>query len=650
MFSCACFLNIYSEKAQLDYILINKKWQNSATDCEAYSSFSSVGSDHRIITSTIKLKLRANKTKNQQQQKYNWKLLLDNTETQNEYKLVTQNQFDILNREDDIQSADSIYKSIITAHEKATKSTVPTLPKRKKTCPWQKRNIEDNREIVKNAQSKYANNTTKLNKNSLNKALLKLKEAYDNNKKEFIETKIMEIRNAHIQRKSKLAWDTIHEISNNKKSAPKPSGKNPQERLTLWEDHFKKLLGQPALLPEDYSTDIETIVPQTLPIPTHEFNKVELTTVIKTINSGKASGLDLIPAEVWKSGALQDQLLKVCNKAFNIGECPVIWRKAAIIPVPKKGDLTNRQNYRGISLIPIALKIYNKMLLNRLKPHLESILRTNQNGFREGRSTVGHILALRRIIEEVKINNLPAIINFIDFRKAFDSISREKLFQILASYGIPATIIRAIKAAYIHTTAQVITEDGNSNCFKTEAGVLQGDTLAPYLFIIMIDYIMRTSTNESNHLGLTISERQSRRYPATKLTDTDFADDIALFSDSIEDAQSLLTLVVNAAKSVGLNINEDKTEYMTINIPNNTELQANGKTLNRVDNFKYLGSWVENTSKDLKIRKGQAWTAIRKLDNIWKSKLPRNLKINYFELQLKAFFSMVQKLGPSLRN
>ena len=74
----------------------------------------------------------------------------------------------------------------------------------------------------------------------------------------------------------------------------------------------------------------------------------------------------------------------------------------------------------------------------------------------------------------------------------------------------------------------------------------------------------------------------------------------------IEDAQSLLTLVVNAAKSVGLNINEDKTEYMTINIPNNTELQANGKTLNRVDNFKYLGSWVENTSKDLKIRKGQA--------------------------------------------
>ena len=161
---------------------------------------------------------------------------------------------------------------------------------------------------------------------------------------------------------------------------------------------------------------------------------------------------------------------------------------------------------------------------------------------------------------------------------------------------------------------------------------------------------MRTSTNESNHLGLTISERQSRRYPATKLTDTDFADDIALFSDSIEDAQSLLTLVVNAAKSVGLNINEDKTEYMTINIPNNTELQANGKTLNRVDNFKYLGSWVENTSKDLKIRKGQAWTAIRKLDNIWKSKLPRNLKINFFRATIESIFLYGAETWTLLRN
>jgi len=99
---------------------------------------------------------------------------------------------------------------------------------------------------------------------------------------------------------------------------------------------------------------------------------------------------------------------------------------------------------------------------------------------------------------------------------------------------------------------------------------------------IMVDYIMRTATKGAENLGLTITKRQSWRFPAAYLTDTDFADDIALLSDNIEDAQTLLTLVVNAANKVGLNINEDKTEYMSYNIPGNTELTANGKPLKKV--------------------------------------------------------------------
>jgi len=70
-----------------------------------------------------------------------------------------------------------------------------------------------------------------------------------------------------------------------------------------------------------------------------------MTAAIKSTSKGKATGLDNIPAEVWKSGALLDQLLEVCNKAFITGDCPLTWHKAAIIPIPKKGDLSNRQNY-----------------------------------------------------------------------------------------------------------------------------------------------------------------------------------------------------------------------------------------------------------------------------------------------------------------
>jgi len=146
----------------------------------------------------------------------------------------------------------------------------------------------------------------------------------------------------------------------------------------------------------------------------------------------------------------------------------------------------------------------------------------------------------------------------------------------------------------------------------------------------MIDYVMDTATKVANHLGLTINDRQSRRHPATYLIDTDFADDIAHLSNTIEDTQKLLTLVVDTARQIGLNINEDKTECITYNIQENNHLTANSKVINKVQDFKCLGSWIDDSYKDLKIRKALAWSAARKMDNIWKSHLPQKFKISLF--------------------
>ena len=112
---------------------------------------------------------------------------------------------------------------------------------------------------------------------------------------------------------------------------------------------------------------------------------------------------------------------------------------------PQKGDLSKASNYRGISLTSIAAKIFNRLILNRCLPHIEALLRPNQNGFRAERSTTSHILALRRLIEGIKDKNLKCIITFIDFKKAFDSVHRGKMLKILITYGIPDTIVQAIK-------------------------------------------------------------------------------------------------------------------------------------------------------------------------------------------------------------
>ena len=144
------------------------------------------------------------------------------------------------------------------------------------------------------------------------------------------------------------------------------------------------------------------------------------------ISYGKAVGLDEIPAEVWKLYDFKELLLESCNRVY-FQEPIVSWTKGCILPFPKKGDLSITKNYKGITLTAIAAKIYNLMLLNRIRPEIDPILRKKQNGFRTNKSTTGQILTIRRIIEGAKSKNLPLTLLFIDFSKAFDTMNRKKM-------------------------------------------------------------------------------------------------------------------------------------------------------------------------------------------------------------------------------
>ena len=97
----------------------------------------------------------------------------------------------------------------------------------------------------------------------------------------------------------------------------------------------------------------------------------------------------------------------------------------------------------------------------------------------------------------------------------------------------------------------VRSPDGDTEFFDIIAGVLQGVTLAPYLFIIVLDYVLR-NLDQNKTLGFTLRKQLSRRYPAEMLTDADFADDLALLSDKIGNAEKLLKILETAAASVGL--------------------------------------------------------------------------------------------------
>ena len=180
------------------------------------------------------------------------------------------------------------------------------------------------------------------------------------------------------------------------------------------------------------------------------------------------------------------------------------------------------------------------MILNRIRPHLDPKLRINQNGCRSGRSTVAQILTLRRVLEGIKYKNLPGVLTFVDFRKAFDSIHKGKLMEILKAYWLPEKIVKVIEVLYVNATAQVLSPYGDTGFFNIYAGILQRDTLAPYLLIVALDYAMQIAIQTPTSYGFTLCKSRSRRHLAVVIADSNYADDIALLSDSIEQAELLL--------------------------------------------------------------------------------------------------------------
>ena len=215
------------------------------------------------------------------------------------------------------------------------------------------------------------------------------------------------------------------------------------------------------------------------------------------------------------------------------------------------------KNYRGITLTSIVAKIYNALLHNCIEPKIEKILRKNQNGFWRNQPTTSQILTIHRILEGVNAKNLDTTILFIDFPKAFDSIHRGKTEQILLANSLPKETVAAIMMLYKNTKVKVCSPDGNTDYSDIVASVLQGDTLAPYPFIICLDYVLRTSIDLMKENSFKLPKERSRRYPTQTNTDLDYADDIALLANTPTQAKTLRHILEWAVAGIGLHVNAD---------------------------------------------------------------------------------------------
>ena len=340
------------QRAQIDYILFRKKWGNSVKNSRSYSSFSTVGSDHRIVSSTIKLSLRASKKSHPHPMKsIDWKEVASNADLSKQFSVAVYNRFEALSANADLQhnNIEEIYSNLVSATETVANEILPKKQRGKQSRYADYPSVKSARNKLKNVSSEYHQNPSKNKKKALELAKKNLDDSYLNAEVDFINGKIADISSLHISKKHHAAWKTIGEISG-KRSKPtiRIKGGSSIKRMSNWVDHFTNLLGKAPKVSANMSLPKQKIS-DLLNICTTEFTIKELKAVLKMLKPSKAFGPDNIPAIIWKDESFHQLLLKVCNFCFLNKTCPRIWRQSQILPVPKKVDLSLLTNNRGTS-------------------------------------------------------------------------------------------------------------------------------------------------------------------------------------------------------------------------------------------------------------------------------------------------------------
>ena len=262
---------------------------------------------------------------------------------------------------------------------------------------------------------------------------------------------------------------------------------------------------------------------------------------------------------------------------------------------------------------------------------VDPLLRDQQAGFRTNRSCTDQIATLRIILEQSLEWNSPLYVNFVDYDKAFDSVDRQTLWRLLRHYGVPQKITDIIRNMYEGINCRVVHGQQVTDAFQVKTGVRQGCLLSPFLFLLAIDWVMKTSTQQKrNGIQWTLWDQ---------LDDLDFADDLALLAHTQQQMQEKTNIVAATSASMGLNIHKGKSKILKVNATSTSPIMLEGEALEEVDSFVYLGSVVDKqggTDADVKIRIGKARAAFQQLKNVWVSNnLGSKLKVRIFNAMVK---------------
>ena len=384
------------------------------------------------------------------------------------------------------------------------------------------------------------------------------------------------------------------------------------DKLSRWRSYFSSLLHSEA--PEnDCKVDAsqpppgrpECKVPPDEPPP----SVADVRRAMQRLKLRRAAGPDGISAEMLKFGGptFVRRFHALIEEVWRTERAPQDWKDSIIVTLYKKKDPTLCDNYRGLSLLSVPGKVYALILLDPLKTCMEQVLQENQSGFREGRGTTEQMFTLQQALHDSWEFDIPTHTCFIDLKKAYDSVNRPALWGVLEHIGLSEKVQRLIRDLHTGTRSTVRAYGETSDPFEVNKGVRQGCIIAPALFNIFLDHVLRIALDECEG-GVTVRYTidgevtlNNRVTRSDELEETIlallYADDMSITCDDASTLERIVCRLDEVFYEWGLVISQEKTEVLTIDRRDQMALPAislRGEAIKQVDNFKYLGSFVTN--------------------------------------------------------
>ena len=347
-----------------------------------------------------------------------------------------------------------------------------------------------------------------------------------------------------------------------------------------------------------------------------QISRKEIQDAIKRLNANKSGGIDNLINEYFKHAAeiLIEPLYVLFNKIFDSRSFPHSWAIGLIIPIHKKGDSDDPNNYRGITLLSCFAKLFTSILNARLKTWAEVSGNSSdaQFGFKSNHSTIDAAFILKYLIDRQLMAKKKLYCAFIDLKKAFDSISRLSMWYKMIKCGIDGKLFNVIQSLYANIKLRVKCFNTLSDLYTGDVGLLQGEIMSPFLFSLFLDDI-ETHLQEGMNDGINLEQLQ--------LYILLFADDAVLFSETREGLQNELNNLESYCKKWNLTVNVDKTKIVVFKkggaLGHRDHWFYGGQEVEIVNQFTYLGVVFSSGGSFMQNSKTLAGKALRAMHQLW---------------------------------